>query len=113
MLKKAVAILVAGSALTLGLLGVMSLGVSAASASTTAPHCTNAQLKVNVVAAKLTAAQARLALLQAKLATATSKNKTTRVQKIQARITKVNARIAKLTARLQAIEQACQVQPSS
>ncbi len=114
MLRKVISVLAVSSAFALGVFGIMSLGVTAASASTTTtPHCALAQQRVNALAAEQNSAEARLTLLQAKLANATSKNKTHREHRLEARISKVNARITKLGTRIQTIEQACQVQPGS
>jgi chaperonin cofactor prefoldin len=112
MVRKVISVLAMSSACALAVFGVTSLGVTAASATTTS-HCEFAQQRVNAIAAQQNAAEAQLTLLQAKLADATSKNKTGREHKIEHRITKVNARIARLNTRLQAVEQACQVQPAS
>jgi chromosome segregation ATPase len=112
MLRKVISVLAMSSACALGVFGIMSLGVTAASATTT-PHCALAQQRVNAIAAEQNAAEAKLTLLQAKLANATTKNKTGREHRIEHRITRVNTRITKLGSRLQSIEQACQVQPTS
>jgi len=112
MLKRVISVLAVSSMCALGFFGVMSVGVTAASA-TTPTHCALAQQRVNVIAARQAVAEAQLTLLQAKLANATAKNKTGREQKIEARITKLNARISRLGVRLQTLEQACGVQPAS